>query len=286
MQKFKQKIPYAFGLGLSFMTTPLWGFRSDLSIFFITGPHLNYGQGYVTLNNPEGLWGLNRSAPGIRNRNFSEPLGISSDLQLRYSFLDRFFFSLGVNYTAGIRNIGQYPLQSPQNSTLLEASGGNFVGAGQGEYIPIRGSFQQSHYGAPLTLGFFINFWQEIRLFAGGGLGLYFGRLRYTQTSTKPALLEYTMQSDFRGFAFTTYYTLMAEYLAVGSPEDVQKLGLIAGFQRIWGRSAPLTDLSISDIPPPGNPAAPAPQVVDSGRINLSGLRLFFGISYYFLSTK
>lgn len=264
----------------------IWAIRSDLGFSIHIGPHLNYGQGFVSLNNPYGIWEKNRKAPDIKNKNFTEPVGIATELNLRYTLLDRYYISLGGLYCAGVRNIGQYPLASPFTGELLEGNGGNFVGSGQGQFIPIRGSFQQSHYGVPISLGFLINFWQEIRVLMGYGIGLYWANLKTQEVSLDPTIVEYSLQSSFTGFAFTTYLNLVVEYLAVGSPEDPKRLGILVGLQHNWGGSAYLKDRISSDNIPAGTPASPPAVQEDSARINLSGTRIFFGITYYFLATK
>ncbi len=274
-------------LSVFFVTAlPAFALRSDLGVSFQLGPQFNYGNGYVSLNNPGGLKDLNMIAGDIKSKSLAETVGITTELMVRYTILDRYFFMLGGSYTAGVRTQGQYPLRSPFTGELLEASGGSFVGSGLGEYIPINGYFQQSHYGVPLHFGLVINFWNELRVILGPGVGFYWAKMISSQASMDTDLLPLTVKSEFSSFIIAYHMNLIVEYLVIGSPEDRTRLGLLAGIQYTHGQSSSLTDKQKGDDIPGGTPVAPPPEAIDSAKINLSGYRAFFGVTYYFFATK
>lgn len=252
----------------------------EMGVGFMLGFQPYYGQNYESANAPLGIKGLNSSTTSVPGTKFSDIYGISAELQLKYILFRKFYFGLGGVYSIGAKSSAKFPLRNPATQDIYT----NGATPGVGSEVPVNASITLKHYGIPLNLGLVMNFWDELRVYMGPGISYMWAEQVFTMDTADLTIMDFASKSSLKSSFLVYHANLNAEYVLVGSPEDSNRLSLMAGFQIFQGNSGSVGDSSVETNLPSGAVANPFPlKARDAGSIQLSGYKFFIGVSYYFL---
>jgi opacity protein-like surface antigen len=190
-------------------------FASSVSIIFKGGFAPEIGGSMHTgwqaehLDVYDGINDINRSKSGIKVSTIEKPVGAVAGAEARYTG-DTLYFKTGADIV--------YSCAGGSGSTI------NDFGSGD-EKVDV--DYSLWFYYVPVTAGIVIDYWDEVRIFAGGGAAYAYGTF---SSSFKSDSIEY--DASFSGYGIPLVAELGCEYILTDNA------ALFCGITYLYGRSS------------------------------------------------
>jgi len=197
-----------------------------------------------------GIDGINKSMDGYSTSEIKRPLAVTGGIELKAIFLDYFFTRLAGNYTRSVLGGTGKTLYDNAGPTLLKCE------------------YTYQSLDVPLTVGLSIPFWKDVTISFSCGAAY----ARGWTTNRFESEAGYTLKGTFSGYAFPLVLLVEGEYFLN------QKIALNTALSYYKGSTKTLRDGKKSDD------AGPAGSAEDFSRIDFTGYRFSFRVSYCFFS--
>lgn len=219
------------------------------------GGNLNSYSQMASFQSRNGIDGMNRSLSGFTTINIDRLLGGFAGMEAKGLFYDYFLVRLGANYF--------YSVWGGKGTTVFERAATYYL-------LDCEYTFQG--YDIPLTVGLCIPFWKDMKIsFSCGFAFAYADYENNFKSATYTTPFDYS--GSFKGWALPLVILVEAEYFI--SP----KLAVSSSLSYYKGSTDVIRDRTRSET------AVPAiGSQVDFAKIDFTGYRISFGLSYYFNS--
>jgi len=198
------------------------------------GGDLNSRVQEVDLGVTGGIEGINRSKDGLETERIKRLFGASAGAGFRAVFADYLLFSTGADFSMDFFGGEGSTLDSSDNIVTAE--------------------YSMLTVGIPVTLGFSIPFWNDIRISFSGGVAPTYGIYKNSFSSAAPL----DSSATFRGWGVPMIIVLTGEYLLT------KKTGIVSSLTWCNGSTRMLKGGQ------------------DYARIDFSGYRWNIGMLFYF----
>ena len=250
---------------LIFLQNPkLYATKINYSIGFFGGIAPSMGgnlSSYIQdeqFNSETGIDGMTRAMNGYSTtNNINRLLGASLGIAIKAIFYEFYLVRVAGSYCQSI--------QGGTGKTI-------FFSTDYANYYPLECKYTFNEYDIPLTLGLSIPFWKDVKIHFSCGIAFSYASYENNFTSsTYPDPFE--RKGSFTGWAFPLVSVIEGEYFIS------HKFALSTNISYFWGSTEVLKDSQKRDTNGLGGDGA-----VDFARIDFTGYRLSFGISYYIFS--
>ncbi|HDP79871.1 MAG TPA: porin OmpL1 [Spirochaetes bacterium] len=191
-----------------------------------------------------GLDGINKSMDGYSTSEIKRLLAVTGGIELKAIFFDYFFARLAGNYTRSVLG--------GTGKTLYDDAGTPTL---------LKCEYTYQSLDIPLTVGLSIPFWKDVTISFSCGAAYARG-----WTTNKFESSAGNMKGSFSGYTFPLVLLLEGDYFIT------KKLSLNSSLSYYKGSTRSIRDGKKSDA------------VEDYSRIDFTGYRFGFGVSYYFFS--
>ncbi len=210
-------------------------------------------------NTRNGIHDINRVQDGIDTAKIERPMGVTVGIDWKIIIEEYFFFRAAANYSKSV--VGG------SGTTAWTDNGGI-------SYYALDCRYSVATFDVPLLAGFTIKFWDDVRFYVGGGAAFASG-MYDNEFSSEDHPDPFTRKGQFRGtgfplvayahgeYYFTTRYAISATVLYYGGSTPLLRDGIHADTEGLNGKGA-----------------------YDYARIDFTGYRFAFGITFYFGSDQ
>jgi len=239
------KVNYAGGLYAGFM--PSMGGNLDSYV------QQNY------LHSDSGIDGINVTTDGASTSNIERLTGATVGAEFKAIFYDFYLVRTAINASMGVNGGEGTTLYTPDNIN----------------YYYLDCSYSLMVFDVPLTIGLSIPFWKDMKISISCGIAYAYAiyENKFTSNETSPA---FERKGEFKGWGLPLVILLEGEYFITEKISMVSILSYYRGSTKIIKDSTD-SDTDGLDVDSDGTPDG----VVDFSKIDFTGYRFSFGISYY-----
>ena len=198
-----------------------------------------------------GIDGMNRSMEGEDTKNINRLLGITGGLEFKTIIQNFYLIRLGTNFSNGITG--------GKGKTV-------FHDDGYADYYTLKCKYSFYEIDVPLTLGLAIPFWKDMMFSLSCGVAYSYAKYKNEFVSEDAYPDAFELKGEFKGWGFPLVVIIQGEYFFFTNASLTSTISYYNGATEV------LKDSYDKD----GD--------VDFARINFTGYRFTFGISYYFFS--
>jgi hypothetical protein len=200
------------------------------------------------LSSDGGIDGMNRSMEGMDTENINRLLGITGGFEFRTIIQDFYLIRLSANYSNGV--IGG------KGKTVFYNT----------DYYTMKCKYSFYEFDVPLTLGLAIPFWKDMMFSLSCGIAFAYAKYTNEFISEDTYPDQFDLKGEFKGSGFPLVVIIQGEYFFLTNASLTSTISYYNGATEV------LKDSYDKD------------EDVDFARINFTGYRFTFGISYYFFS--